>query len=114
MSGIPYLLERIHLNPSVPENNNVKLKREHTPKIVFVYNKEKGGWTLMPADDIIHLMIENAVQILCSHKHESSHIDDAFDEHIDAIKKRARGSIYIPIRNYVMLKLRAHKNKSTS
>jgi hypothetical protein len=49
---------------------NVKLKREHTPKIVFVYNKEKGGWTLMPADDIIHLMIENAVQILCNHKHD--------------------------------------------
>jgi hypothetical protein len=112
LNGIPDLLERIHLNPSVPENNNVKLKREHAPKIVFVYDKEKDGWTLMLADDIVHVMIEKAVQILCFHKNETSHIDDAFDAHIEAIKKRARGSIYIPIRDTVMMKLRKHKNKS--
>jgi hypothetical protein len=124
LNGIPDLLEKIHLNPTVPENINVKLKREHSPKTVYVYKKEEGGWTEMPADDILHSMIRKGVELLCIHKDElfmikqplspdDQDLCDSRTNKLSAIKKRARGSPYVPIKNSFIIKLRNHKKLST-
>jgi hypothetical protein len=124
LNGITDLLEKIHLNPTVPENINVKLKREHSPKTVYVYNKEQGGWTEMPADDVLHSMILKGVELLCIHKDDlfmikqplspdDQDLCDSRTNKLGAIKKRARGSPYIPIKNSFIIKLRNHKKLST-
>jgi hypothetical protein len=124
LNGITDLLEKIHLNPTVPENINVKLKREHSPKTIYVYNKEQGGWTEMPADDVLHSMILKGVELLCIHKDDlfmikqplspdDQDLCDSRTNKLGAIKKKARGSPYIPIKNSLIIKLRNHKKLPT-
>lgn len=125
-NGIPDLIERIFLNKEVPENHNVKLKREHHPKLfeVFVSNGTEGGeWKHMKADEIINDMIHKGLDIMIrqngnmlsvSNNPTSKERDD-FDwrnNTINNIKTKKRGSRYVPIRDMVMTRFRESKRSN--
>lgn len=123
-NGIPDLIERIFLNKEVPENHNVKLKREHHPKLfeVYVSNESEGGeWKHMKADEIINDMIHKGLDIMIRQNGNLLSVSPTTEERdnwdwrdttIKNIKTKKRGSRYVPIRDMVMTRFREAKRRS--
>lgn len=119
--GIPNLLEKIWLNNEVPENKNVKLKRAHKPKQMWVYEKvdDKEQWVEKAAEEILDQLIQKGTDILVKNNNEyirlssnptveEQEIYDIRVRRIDNVRKKKRG-VYIPIRDRVMAKFEYDK-----
>lgn len=121
--GLPNLIEKIYLNKDVPENQNVKLKREHHPKQMSVFiqdeDDEDSQWKAKEANEILDKIIVKGHDILVMHKSQLFRLsatptgterdtDDLRREKLAAIKSKKKG-VYAPVRNRVMLKFAEHK-----
>ena len=120
--GIPDLVETIHLNQDVPENQNVKHKREHKPSKMKVYTENATGeceWQTVDAQSLADKIIYRAVHILLAHIQElyagnesDSDATEAFDQRntkVTNIKEKKKG-IYGKIRSNVISRV---KDKTT-
>lgn len=107
-TGISNLVEKIFFNDNLPQNKNVKLKREHKPGVMLVYEKSQTDiapcWKERDLDEIIATMVIKAADILAKYNHKMATrggvlIDDGkdaemFDLHMDQltkVKNMARG-----------------------
>jgi hypothetical protein len=120
--GIPDLIETIHLNPSIPENHNVKLHRIKHPSTMKVYTRTEDGecqWIERDMNTTLDQVIQGGVNILASHHYkkpeeirEQDKVEpDIFDmrtERLSKIKKQQRG-VYGNVRNGVLCKFKENK-----
>ena len=66
-NGIPDLAEKIFLNKDVPENRNVKLKRQHYPATMKVYKNNSQGvpaWQDQTLKPVIAKMINKSLNVI--------------------------------------------------
>lgn len=116
--GIPNILEKMHFNKDVPENQNVKFKREHHPKKMSVYTQDNNDdvpeWKVKDLDIVIKEMIDNSLsKFLIPHKNElynnfpkptdreQRETDHMRTERIANIKSKKKG-VYGPVKNGVV------------
>lgn len=114
--GIPNLVEKIYFNKQVPENQNVKMQREHHPSLMNVFTKT--GWVEQPTDDVVEKMIIKGKRILQSKVSEqfssvpitdsSRNMFDLRSEKLNNIANKKKG-VYGPVKHGVIAKARKHK-----
>ena len=59
--SIPYIIEKIHFNPEMPENQNICIKNYRT-KVAKVFDGRK--WTIMDEDKVIKQLIDDYERLL--------------------------------------------------
>jgi hypothetical protein len=83
-SGIPNLIEKIHFNTDVPQNQNVKLKRIKHPATMMVYTQtgqEDPKWVEKDLTSALLSLIDKGADILIKFKNEELVPDpDNYDE----------------------------------
>jgi hypothetical protein len=133
-AGIPNLIEKIYFNKDVPENNNVKLKREHYPKKMLVFTQEEGSkpyWKEEDLDFIVDKMIDKGRTLLVKHNdklYRFEEIDKIEDDELraltidrydlrqtrfDAVKSRRKG-VYGPIKSGVVSRARSARGNTSN
>ena len=124
LNGIPDLIEKIWLNKDVPENQNLKLQREHHPKVMSVYTDETSDtpiWVNKSANEVLETLISKGHDLLVRHNDQyltlsvrpSVDEQETFDlrmNRLSNITSKKRG-VYIPIRDNILLKFRTSKNE---
>ena len=119
--GIPNLLEKIYMDPCVPENHNIKLQRTKPPGVMMVYTKSNDGetsnWVNMDLHSTLDTMIEKGSNILIKHNNQVFRItkdNDSFDmrtTNISNVRRKKKG-VYGKIRNGVLCKVKNDVNAS--
>jgi hypothetical protein len=118
--GIPDFFKALHLNSEVPENQNIKLKRQHHPKQVEVFMENADGetdWVTKMADpvlddiikkmvDILYIHKDNLYRELCNPTEDDKEIDDRRREKLINIKERKRQSYYTQIKDNIVMALK--------
>jgi uncharacterized C2H2 Zn-finger protein len=127
-NGITDIFKAVHLNNEVPENKNIKLKRQHHPKHVEVFMENEDGendWVTKLADPIIEDSIKKFADMLYIHKDnvfreienptiDDQETDDRRREKLSSIKQKKRSSNYAQIRDSIMLALKHDKKAAPS
>lgn len=122
--GIPNIVEAIFFNEDLPQNQNVKLGREHHPPQMMVYMEEADGrlrWKSCDRHTVLHEMIKKGCSILVKYNNEIFCIDriqdwthdekEIFDNRNEKLAKatsKARG-VYGPLKSAI---LNVAQNKS--
>jgi hypothetical protein len=124
--AIPELFKKIHMNTDVPENQNIKFKRIHPPKMVTVYEENDEGvphWIDKVAEPVIEAIVKNCVDILFQHDNyiQNNRKEPATDFQRDYevqrlqklldIKNKVRGSEYVPSRDGIFTELQNDAQK---
>lgn len=113
LKGVPDLIEKIHLNDLVPQNHNVKFKREHYPAKMYVLQEKEDGqkpeWVVRCANEVLDELILKGRDIIVKHNQhhlvlsanpssdESAYVDQKQQQACD-IGNKKRG-VYAPIKN---------------
>lgn len=117
-NAIPNIVEKIYFNQAVPENRNVKIKREHHPALMEV--KTVAGWEEKSMDAVVYHMIDKSNRALIRYNDklynlilqptlEESEDQDRRTRKLNEVKYRKKG-VYGPIKSGVLAKVRAHKH----
>lgn len=79
--GFVQLLEKLHWDPSVPENANIRISNRKMPLAEI---QESGKWRFVPRDKAINQMIDKGQGILSEH----------FEDHQEEIKANVSDSLW--------------------
>lgn len=88
--GFVELLEKIHFDPSKPENKNLQISNIKLP---FIRTFDGNRWTYQEKDDILNNLMEKGQTILSEH----------YDEHEDVIKQNLSNSMVEHIHTWMEL-----------
>ena len=123
--GIPNIIEKIHLNPEIPENKNVTLQRIKKPSTMNVYERDDNGepkWVEKDMNATLDNLISKGLNLLKKHHHsttppindamtmEQREILDQRNERISKIDRKSRGN-YRSVRDNVLNKFKDDRNK---
>jgi hypothetical protein len=109
-NGVANLIEHIHFDPKIPENNNVRIAsiKGHT-LMVF----ENNEWKIKDTNAIIHLLIGNGCRMLFNHYGKSEELkhEDKNQHHLILYKSLLDVStrepdVYYPTRRKIMASIR--------
>jgi hypothetical protein len=85
--GIPNLLEKIHLDPEHPENNNVSITRVKHPAKMKVFSRDKKekepSWKELDSETALQKIIYRGCDILVSHNNKLYRIKEENGATID-------------------------------
>ena len=112
--GIPELLKEIFCNEDVPENHNVKLKRQHHPSTMKVLVEAANGdkeWKDRDLNKVLEEMINTGTALLVKHNDKLYELievkdgdaNDTFDMRnikVGNLRSKKRG-VYGPVKNGV-------------
>jgi Cu/Zn superoxide dismutase len=112
--GIPNVVEMIHMDPKVPENHNVRLKRERHPGKMLVYVRKEDGtaqWEEKDLNTTLHQLIVEGTDILIRHNNKIMNEQDIElyymkSEKLSNIRSKKRGS-YAGVKNGVLSKFKS-------
>lgn len=125
-SGMKDLIEKIHLDPEHPENNNITLQRiKHPAKMKVLTKEEKEAtpsWKEISADQALHQIIYRGCDILVRHNNRlyrikeeigEATIDDEErycdrNEKLTDLKKQKRG-VYSRVKNNILVSFETDK-----
>ncbi len=116
--GIPNLVEKIYMDPEMPQNHNVKLQREKPPGTMMVYIKQGEGdmkWVPRDLNTTLDTMIEKGSNILIMHNNSVYRITkdhETFDHrsnNISHVRAKKRG-VYGKIRQGVLCKVKEKRD----
>lgn len=128
--GLPNLLEKIHLDPEHPENNNLSLRRMKHPRLMKMLTKdekeEHASWKEVDAETALYKVIYRGCDILVSHnnklyriKEENNEatIDDEERHHyrnekLNKLKTKKR-AFYPAVKNNVLARIASKREKKT-
>lgn len=111
--GIPNMVEKIFYNKDVPENHNVKVKRQHHPSTMKVYTGSE--WEERDLNIVIADIIYKCTQLLMKHSNilSNGETNNDLQKEINNINGKKRGT-YGSIKNGVFNKAMEYcrKNKT--
>lgn len=96
--GFVQLLEKLHWDPDVPANANIRISNRKMP---LVEVQDSGKWRFVPRDKAINQMIDKGQDILSEH----------FEDHQDEIKSNVSDSLWDHLTRW--MELMQDKDKST-
>lgn len=115
-NGIAMLFNKIYLNDEVPENKNIRLKRQHHPTTVEVFEKPKHGtpaWISKIAEPEFASIIRDItlmMNIYNNHNKDKETVDFRFDA-LQNVSLRKKGW-YAPVKHNIINDLANAKIKS--
>ena len=82
--AIPIIVKQIFLNNDLPQNQNVRMGREHKPSDMLVYRSELQGdepaWERAPRDMVLQELVDKGATVLQTH---NSHIYHTSEKTLD-------------------------------